>query len=124
MKRDPDLVRDLLLTIDDDPQYNGKQWFGIDGASDLHIKGHSNEEVIYHLTLLIEARLLQGRVSSDGQSVAISRLTWDGHEFVSHIRDAGIWHKTKERLRGLPTVAFSVLGEIAKAEVKKHLGLP
>lgn len=124
MRRDMDLVRHLLLAIDEDPQYDGKRWFGVENVSDLHVKGRSYQELVYHLTLLIEAGLLKGRVSHDGESVSINRLTWEGHEFVSNIRDPKIWHETKERLKGLSTVAISVLGEIAKAEIKRHLNLP
>jgi hypothetical protein len=52
-----------------------------------------------------------------------SKLTWKGHEFVDTIRDAGIWNKVKERLKGLPSVALSVVAEIAIAEAEKHLHL-
>lgn len=122
MKRDTDLVRDLLMAIAEDPHCDGTRWFGIDSPDDLHITGHSLHEVLYHLTLLIEAGFIKGKIGID--ALAINRLTWDGHEFLDNIRDAGIWGKTKERLKGLPSVAISVIGEIAKAEVKKHLGLP
>ena len=53
----------------------------------------------------------------------ISKLTWKGHEFVDTIRDSGIWNNVKERLKGLPSVALSVVAEIAIAEAKKRLKL-
>ena len=54
---------------------------------------------------------------------AISKLTWQGHEFLDNIKDPGIWGKTKKRVEGLPSVALKVVAAIAEAEVKKHLGL-
>jgi len=124
MKRDMDLVRDLLLAIENEPQYDGMRWFGIDNPAQLRVEGHSQEEVIYHLKLLIEAGLVKGRVSPDASSVAVNRLTWEGHEFASNIHDPKIWKETKERLKGLPGVAISVLAELAKAEIKKAGGPP
>ena len=53
----------------------------------------------------------------------ISKLTWEGHEFVDDIKDSGIWANTKARVEGLSGVALSVVAEIAKAEIKKRLGL-
>jgi Hypothetical protein (DUF2513) len=53
----------------------------------------------------------------------LSRLTWDGHEFLANIKDAGIWGKTKARLKDMPSAAMTVVAAIAQAEIKKHLGL-
>ena len=67
--------------------------------------------------------MVKGNYGINGMPT-ISQLTWQGHEFLDNIRDPGIWGKTKERLKGLPNVAISVIGEIAMAEIKKHIGLP
>jgi hypothetical protein len=126
MKRDMDLIRDLLLGLDADTRLDGTRWvtpdkrdnFGVIGLTD-----HSDTEVAYHLGLLIEADFLKGKIGLEGMPV-ISKLTWQGHEFLDRIRDAGIWGKTKERLRDLSSVGISIIGEIAQAEIKKHLGIP
>jgi hypothetical protein len=54
---------------------------------------------------------------------AVSRLTWEGHEFLDNIKDVGVWEKTKERLQGIPGVALTVVAALAEAEIKKRLGL-
>jgi len=54
----------------------------------------------------------------------LNKLTWEGHEFLDDIRDQGIWNKTKERLKDIPSASIPVIVEIAKAEIKKRLGLP
>ena len=113
-----DLVRDILRAIEDNPAYNGQpeSW----GLPPLEIPGHSDEEVMYHVELLIEAGLVLG----NAETGSISRLTWAGHEFCDNIKDSDIWAKTKERIKGLPGVAIGVIADIAEAEIKKRLGLP
>jgi hypothetical protein len=122
MKRDMDLIRDLLLYIEEDPIFDGARWMTPGTPSEIGVPGRSLEEVAYHLTLMIEASLVRGQWGSPMPMV--SRLTWEGHEFLDNIRDKGIWSATKKKIGGLQSVAMSVLVEVAKAEVKKHLGLP
>jgi hypothetical protein len=117
MKRDMDLVRELLLRIEEDPRFNGSEWLPVAG-----ITGHSPEEVAGHISILVDAGYL--RASVGGSTPMVSRLTWDGHEFLDDIKDAGVWESTKARIAGLPGVALAVIAEIAKAEIKKKLGLP
>jgi hypothetical protein len=114
-----DYVRDLLLTIEDDPRFDGSAWFEL--APDEE-DTHSPEEMVYHLVMLVEAGFVKGQLGFGTPS--ISKLTWQGHEFLDDIRDVGIWSKTKERISGLTSVSLAVVAEIAKAEIKKKLGLP
>jgi hypothetical protein len=109
------LIRDLLLEVAANPDLDGhlEVTFTADGD-------HSLVEVTYHGQLLIEAGYLKGNRGM----ATVSRLTWDGHEFLDNIRDPRMWKNTKERLKGLPSVAIAVVAEIAKSEIKKHLGLP
>jgi hypothetical protein len=121
MKRDMDLIRDLLLHVESDPLYNGQSWVTPDIPSDVGVSDHSIEEISYHLTLLIEAGYLAGNTGIIMPT--ISKLTWKGHEFLDDIKDKDVWSKTKERIQGLSGIALSVVAEIAKAEIKKKLGL-
>jgi hypothetical protein len=124
MQRDMDLVRDLLLRIDADNEMNGQREFMFETPEELGFSGRSVEELAYHIELLIEAGFVKGQISLGMPLHVISKLTWNGHEFLDNIRDEGIWGKTKKRLSGLSSVGLSVVAEIAKAEIKKHLGLP
>jgi hypothetical protein len=122
MKRDMDLIRDLLLHIESNPLFDGQSWVTPAVPSEMGISGHSIEEIYYHLVLLIEAGYLKGKTGM--VEPVICRMTWDGHEFLGSITDPGIWAKTKERLSGLSGVTLAVVAELAKAEVRKHLHLP
>jgi len=126
MKRDMDLVRDLLLGIERDPQFDGTRMLSPTKPEDFGITNHSMEEVSYHLALIVEAGFVSGKSAGlrIGTNVpVISKLTWQGHEFVDDIKDSGVWESTKSRLAGLPGVAIAIVAEIAKAEIKKKLGL-
>jgi hypothetical protein len=121
VQRDLDLIRHLLLTIEQYPELNGTRWFQFTPA-DLGIADRGTEEVGYHLTLLVEAGFVLGQ--SQGYEIpAIARLTWEGHEFLDNIRDQTIWNATKKRFEGLVSVGLKVVAAVAEAEVKKRLGL-
>ena len=121
MTRNMDLIRELLLRIEQDPRFDGTQWLQFDNSDDLG--GHALKEVAYHLAILSEAGFLRVNMLGDGGGLEISRLTWQGHEFLDDIKDLTIWKRTKARIEGLPGVALTVIAEIAKAEIKGKLGL-
>jgi len=125
MKRDMDLIRELLIGIEADQRLDGKRWIEPDAQDNFGVVGvssHSAKEVAYHLEMLMDAGLIEGKCGL-AEMPRVSKLTWQGHEFLDNIRDSGIWGKTKKRLEGLPSVAFAVVVELAKAEARKYLGL-
>lgn len=125
MTRNMDLIRQLLIGIESHPRLDRVNWIVPDANDNLGVIGvsdYSNEEIAYHLGLLIEADFVKGKVGNEEMPI-ISGLTWKGHEFLDNVRDSGVWSKTKERFKGLPNVAIGVIAAIAEAEVKKRLGL-
>jgi len=123
MKRDMDLIRDLLLEVEGNPLYDGTKWVHPVNPSELNIKNHSREEVGYHLTMLIEEGFIKGKSGMETIPV-INKLTWKGHELLDDIRDQQIWAQTKKRTEGLASVGIQFIWEIAKAEIRNKLGLP
>lgn len=123
VNRDMDLIREILILINDDPKYDGTTEFYFATPEDFGIQNHSREEVAYHLALLIQSGYIDGAVTMAVPMQTIRALTMQGHDFLGSIRDLGIWNKTKERLSGLPGIALSVVAQIGLAEAKKHLGL-
>jgi len=122
MKRDMELVRDLLLAIERDPKFDGTKWLSPTKPEDFGITNHSMQEVSYDLAMLIEEGFIKGKTGMD--VVVINKLTWKGHEFLDDTRDPDIWDKTKERARGLTSVGIAFMWELAKAEIKTKLHLP
>lgn len=122
MNRDMDFIRDILIRIEDDPQMDGTREFYFVTADEFGFPDRSSDELAYNFSLLVEAGFVEGGAGAV-LPIIVRRLTWHGHEFLDSIKDAGIWEKTKERIKGLPGVALAVVAAIAEAELKKRLGL-
>lgn len=124
-----DLIRTLLLRIENDPQFNGETCLiRPNNASDLGITDHTYAEVAHHLILLMDEGFVRGHQHVDlmGSSIPmpfISQLTWKGHEFLDDVRDPDIWRKAKGRAKTIASVSFGFIWEIAKAEIRAKLGL-
>lgn len=98
MKRDIDLIRNILLTISDE----GK------------IKAEDTEEdaLYYHLYLLIEAGYVNGKEVNEG-NWQILGLTWEGHELLELIRDYDRWQTIIRVLDDLNCYSFEIVKRIA-----------
>lgn len=105
MKRDIDLVRDILLSIEDGKDADGH------GLMRLNVPGRSREEVSYHVGLLYEAGLVDAANSSalDGYEWQPGGLVWRGREFLDSARDEISWERAKEELRKTGNFSFEVL---------------
>jgi hypothetical protein len=111
-----ELVRELLLEIEANPQLNGRQFI------DLPVGNHNPEEMAYTLSLLIGEGIVTGHI---GMTMPlVSGLSWKGHELLDNIRDDNVWEGTKKAIKPLASVSVAVLAEIAKGEIKRLLGLP
>lgn len=115
----------MLLWIDREPRLDGSSgtFYVVENSAEVGVPDRSLNGLYYHLRLLIEAGFIVGHVNPDTGIPAISRLSWNGHEFADNIRDSNIWGKTKERISRIAGVALGVVAEIAKEEVRKYLGL-
>ena len=125
MKRDIELVRSILLSLEKDERMNGIECLSFKSPNDLNIKGHedcSTEEFSYTMNLMAkEGFFIVGNMGE--YFPYISGLSWKGHDFLNDVRDPEIWTKTKIRAQGVFNVGFGVLVEIAKSEIKARLGL-
>jgi hypothetical protein len=110
--RDMDLVRLLLLRIEESPEMRSK--------IDLDFPGYTREQVHYHLFLLHDAKYVEGHdlSSTGGRSFLPTGLTWQGHEFLDAARDDTIWRKAKEEVK---KSAVSVPVEIMKKVLLKAI---
>lgn len=90
MKRDWDLIRALLLEIE---ERCGPEPVG---AEQLQA-GSDRPQVAYHVGLPIEAGLVAGEdtTSHAGEDYMVQRLTWRGHEFLEAARDDTRWKRAK-----------------------------
>lgn len=117
MKRDMDLIRKILLWMEENDDH------------EIEIEGYSDDQVGHHCYLLMKAGLIEAADSSAMDSFAPTAIplsiTWAGHEFLDSAKDNKIWAAAKEKVIGpAGGVAFAVLLEWLKAEAKRRLGLP
>jgi len=131
MMRDLDLVKSLLLVVEQNPEMDGKTDFVFESAQEIDslgygpkIIGHSSEEIGYHFKILIEEDFVDGVVDNGYTIPTIRCLRWKGHEFLDNIKNDDVWEATKKRIADLPGIALSAVASIALAEIKKKLGLP
>jgi hypothetical protein len=127
MQRDMDLFREILLKVEADPRFNGS--FQSASAKGLGIEDCSPEKFAYHCVLLHEAGFVEGSMKMAGHGdVAISRLTYNGHEFLDTLRNPEIWRKTKEGASKIGGAGIELLLSMGKAYAKQFmqekLGIP
>jgi hypothetical protein len=122
VKRNWDLIRDLMLAVEDLPA----------GAETLAerlriVEAYDLAEIQNHAELLIEAGLLKGdarHTIGGGLRVRIAGLTMAGHDWLASIRSESVWAETKglAKTKGLD-LTFDLVKAIAIAFLKSHLGL-
>jgi hypothetical protein len=90
MKRDMDLVRDILFELE--KQDGSGSWMKV------ALEGRSENEINYHLLLLKDAGFMEAAVLQDGVRSIVQplRLTWSGHEFLNAARSSKLWEGAKE----------------------------
>ena len=113
-----ELIRTILLKVEADPDLVGE--FKRVGADTLGIADHTAVKVTYHLVMLIdEARFLVGNTKMAKVGVVlVSKLTWEGHEFLESIRNPDTWRKTKEGALKIGSWSVILLSDMAKAYAK------
>ena len=124
MKRDMNLIRELLLQLEE----SSAEVY----ISNLEVAGYSDEEIAYNAYLMIDGGLAEGRQSKEinqmGDSrpvaVTLTNLTWDGHEFFDSIKNDSVWKKILGHVQDKGGSApFNVIGQLAVLFAKQNLGL-
>ena len=90
MKRDMDLIREILLRVE--------QSKSPPRDIDLNIPEYNEIEITYHIGLMYKAGLIEAIDASTtaGNDYLITGLTWNGHEFLDASRNNTVWIKAKE----------------------------
>lgn len=120
MKRDMELIRKMVLGIEEAPGGFAPGRFNIDG--------YSEGQIGYHAHLMIQAGLAEGsditHTGSSGPEAILTSLTWAGHEFADAARDEGRWKRAmvivKEKAG---SVTIGVLTQLLTGLMKSALGL-
>lgn len=112
MKRDMDLVRGMLLAIEDDVLRfgEGTDNGGLDAPDDV---------ITAHLRLLEQAGLIEVMSRPISGPIYIRGLTWDGHDFLDAVRDPEVWKRTKDGALTVGGWTFGLMKELGVAYLKQ-----
>lgn len=120
MKRDLDLVRQLMLTIEGWPA----------GPPVQYRMGEVEDLVLLaHLEMLIDAGLVKGTISRSlgarGDVIAIAGLSWEGHEWIESVRSDAVWTETKRIIiEAGGALNHELTTAVASRILRTRLGLP
>lgn len=91
MKRDMELVRLILLKIEEEYVSTALQ--------DIKIEGYDKETIAYHCKIMYENGLISDyKPYYAGNKLmwfSVGSLTWDGNEYLDTVRDESMWAKIK-----------------------------
>jgi hypothetical protein len=113
MKIDYDLIRDILLKIEE---------FS-DGSTNFPYAyiykyfDYEKQIIEYHVKYLKDANFIEA------QNGYFIDLTPIGRDYLENIRDNNIWNKVKEKMNTLPSTSISVAAELAKDVILKYFNL-
>ena len=91
MQRNMDLVRMILLRLENPPSGGLPE--------DLGIKGYVPEKISYHVHIMEQEGLIEAEdesVLADSERRSMpTTMTWQGHEFLDLARDQDRWNRAK-----------------------------
>lgn len=118
MKLDYDLIREMLLVIEEKST-------GFRAQSILSMFGHvpfgRNDDIIrYHVKYLSDAKLIQ---TAKDNVTCIMDITPKGREYLDSIRNQDVWAETKRQAAPVGEITFDVIKSIATNLVLGALNL-
>jgi hypothetical protein len=119
MRRDPDLIRQILLALERHP--------GGFAPDEIAIPGFTSEQIGYHIHLLAQAGLVKaveaGHLQSQSPQAKARELTWAGHEFLDAARNLDHWNRAKQIIASAGSASLDIWKAVLTDLVKKSLGL-
>jgi len=111
MRRDSDLIRAILIAIEADQRGEPLYAPAVDGYPD--------EMVHFHTRLLVERGFLKTYFPdrTGRQPWVCIRLTWEGYDFLDHIRDPVVWRTVKHAAGKVGSWSIETLAAIAKSMI-------
>jgi hypothetical protein len=120
MKREMELIRKMLIAVEDLP--------GGWAPAEMKFDGYTEDQVGYHAYLLVDAGLARGADVTSNMSKApeyeLLNLTWAGHEFCDAARDDTRWKKAMWIVKEKGGhVTLEILKELLVSLMKGAFGL-
>jgi hypothetical protein len=117
MKRDMDLMRQILLEVESWNDLELKT-VRIDGVEDINL----NREVerLYDSGYL-EGIVTSGSYQSQYKRIAVRDLSPKGNDLLNSIRNPEVWSKTKKGVEAAGGFTMELLADLAKGFIKKKI---
>lgn len=121
MKRDLDLIRKIILSIEDLPTAMV--------LDSIKVEGYTREQIGYHSYLIVNSGLAEGvYVDSAGATFPnwqLLHLTSAGHDFADATRSETVWNKTKSIIKDKGgSATLDIFKEVLASVIRGTLGLP
>lgn len=118
MKRDMDLIRTILLQLEERSS-------GL-GTIDVAVDGYDEATIGYHCALIAEAGMARGinvgTMHSKHSEWKLSTLTWEGHEFLDASREPTRWEKAKDIAGKAGGLTLGVMLDVLKHLMSQQIG--
>lgn len=126
MKRDMDLIRELLLKLEAlDVEPAGTLVFHY-GEDKMQVADYSLAQVQQHLLMLEEAGfIITNRDTTTfrtGSNIPFVRISWAGYDYLDAVRDPVVWSKTRSVIETVKGFTVDLVKQIASAVIKDGIG--
>lgn len=121
MKRDMDLLRELLLKLEALPIRRGGIVTITPDAEEIAVPGYDIDQVDYHLSQIKQAGFIDEGGARPMTGIGFRCLTPAGHDFLDSVRNPETWAKTKKAAAGAGGFTLDLLKDLAKGFLKKQL---
>ena len=123
MKRDMDLIRELMLKLEAFPIRAGGTAHIQPSDEAVTVDGKTTDEIEFHLGLICDADFIDQGGVSPMVGIGFRKLTWRGYDFLDTVRDPAIWRETKEGAKKAGGFTVDILLAVGKALIKQKLQL-
>ncbi len=118
MRRDLDLIREILLAVEGFEPQGMSETQGLNPAT---FSG-SEPQNLHHIELLIKAGYIE---KSGGQDLKtgthyVDGMTMEGHDFLDAVRETSVWEATKTKLDTVGGWTLDIVLAVAKEELKRR----
>lgn len=118
MKLDLDLIRDILLWIEQN------QEVAHDDIDDIPLPGRDHHEISYHVARLANEGFIDATTQRVGgtepgeifQLYSVHAIEWRGHDLLEHLRDKAAMDRAKRLLKAAGAATLSELFKAMQTE--------
>lgn len=120
MRLNPDCIRDILLTVEENTDINSSFVYFNDKfpCNEQHndcelLSKYDTEEVLYHIRQCELSDLIVATKWYKDDSCKIKDLSPQGHNFLANIRSDNIWNNTKKVATKVGSISLDALIKIS-----------